>query len=330
MTGTVPLYLQSGSHAARDLRLAQTAFLGVPTTGLNRAGGIVPGYGGQLFVQQAGSPSMNVLVSSGAALIPGTASATQGSYVAVNDASLTVAVPTAHASLPRIDSVVYRVKDDLYGDLIGEIGGTPVVVQGTAASVPAAPTIPANSVKLYDIAVAANATTIVNGNLTDRRVWAVGVGGVHPCAVAPSSPYVGMTIYLTTVSQLRMWTGSAWMPLAAGDDTTEVAVSPLGAGWILAPTVGYCTVRRIGKSVFMRFYLERSGANLAANFDSTLFTLDAQYRPPTGFSFAAETNASTATEGMIDVNAAGTVVLNNHDGINTAQACVGSASWFTA
>jgi hypothetical protein len=210
MTVLKPLFLQSGSHPARDVRMALQATLGQPTSGVTRAGGVVPGFGGQLFCQQNGTPNMTVLVSSGAVLAPGTASATQGSYPFVNDAQISVNIAASHASLPRIDVIAARIKDTQYGDASNE--AVIEVVTGTPAGSPAVPALNANSVKLFEVAVAAGVTTIVNGNLTDRRVWAVSVGGVHPClsTARPSSPYEGLTIYETDTDLIAAYNGSTW------------------------------------------------------------------------------------------------------------------------
>lgn len=106
----------------------------------------------------------------------------------------TVTIPTAPASGSRIDAVVSYI-DTTSPDSASETPGTPeyvhtIVVSGTAASSPSAPTdsqivsaLPAGANSKYyrwcDVKVAQGATTITNSNITDRK---------------PTSP----NVYLTT------------------------------------------------------------------------------------------------------------------------------------
>lgn len=114
---------------------------------------------------------------------------------------------------------------------------------------------------------------------------------------------------------------------ALDTDSGQVAVTA-GAGWSSAG--GYCTVRKLGKTVMLRWSLERTGATLGVNANSTLFTLDAAYRPAVILQTAVEANSSTAEEGMVNVNTDGTVVIDNHDGIALGQGTIGYISYLVA
>jgi hypothetical protein len=111
---------------------------------------------------------MTVSVAAGHALVEGTQTATQGLYIAYNDAAVTVAVTTASPTLPRIDRVCLTVQDAYYG---GTANNQVIlqVIAGTPNASPVAPAEPANSLTLATLAIAANQTTIVNGNITDAR-----------------------------------------------------------------------------------------------------------------------------------------------------------------
>lgn len=163
-----PSWLQNGSHSAEDDRLLLTALLG---GSLNQTipSGIIGA--ADLKVTQTGTASMNLNVASGAALINGTETTTQGVYNVVNDASLAVTISTANATNPRIDLVVAQVLDDQYSGAshLAQI----VVVTGTAASSPVAPALPKNSYKLATIAVGAAVTSILTANITDNRANAL-------------------------------------------------------------------------------------------------------------------------------------------------------------
>jgi hypothetical protein len=212
MVETKPLFIGAASHPERDVRLAMGTLLGSPTTTMSRPGGVVPGLGGQLLTTQSAAPAMSVKVASGGLLIPGTASPTQGSYLETNDADKTLTIAASHGSLPRVDIVVFRVRDDDYGDPLISIGGTLEVVTGVANAVRTVPATPANAIKLYEIEVAATVTTILTANCVDTRVWAVAPGGLHPClsTARPANPFTGMKIFETNTGFELVWTGSAW------------------------------------------------------------------------------------------------------------------------
>src|SRR5688572_10261808 len=99
--------------------------------------GVHPSLGNKLQVTQTGSPSMAVLVKSGVAWLPGSISSTQGSYGVMNDADVTLSITAAHATLPRIDRVVFKVEDSQYAGVANT--SSVVVVTGTAAASPSAP-----------------------------------------------------------------------------------------------------------------------------------------------------------------------------------------------
>ena len=155
---TPPSWLQNGSHPAENDRLSMQALYS--TTGTIGSS--------SLAVSQSATPGMSVQIASGWAAIVGTTQANMGVYVAYNDAAATAAIATANATNPRIDLVCLTVNDAYY---TGSTNNVVInVVTGTAASSPTVPATPANSIALAKVAVAANATSIVNANITDLRV----------------------------------------------------------------------------------------------------------------------------------------------------------------
>jgi hypothetical protein len=156
---TPPSWLQNGSHPAENDRLT--------TTGILWKSQGISDYG-SMQVSQSATPAMTVSVAAGHALIAGTQTSNQGFYIAYNDAATTVAIATASPTLPRIDRIVVTVQDSFYGGT----ANNQVIFQaltGTPNASPVAPATPANSISLATIAVAANQTTVVNGNITDTR-----------------------------------------------------------------------------------------------------------------------------------------------------------------
>lgn len=168
-----PGWLQNAgtTHTAAQLRSYLGVFAGAASSALSlvAAGGVNAFLGNSLKVTQTGSPSMAVIIKSGLAVIPGTESGTQGTYIVMNDADLTVAVTSNGSGLPRVDSVFFKVQDTQYSGAVNS--SSIVVVAGTPAGSPVAPAAPANSIRLYNIAVANGAVSILNSNLTDVRTY---------------------------------------------------------------------------------------------------------------------------------------------------------------
>lgn len=157
-----PSWLQNGSHPAENDRLT--------TTGVIWRSKGVADYG-SFRVSQSGTPAMTVSVAAGHALVQGTQTASQGLYIIYNDAATTVAISTASPTLPRIDRICLTVQDSFYGGT----ANNQVILQaiaGTPNASPVAPAEPANSITLALVAVAANTTAIVDGNITDSRTVA--------------------------------------------------------------------------------------------------------------------------------------------------------------
>ncbi len=82
-----------------------------------------------------------------------------------------VAIDAADLTHARIDVIV--MKTDVSQNPDAASGNIPSIyaVKGTPAASPAVPTLPANCLPLYHVAVAAGATSITSGNLTDVREY---------------------------------------------------------------------------------------------------------------------------------------------------------------
>lgn len=155
---TPPSWLQNGSHPAENDRLTTQALWA--TTGI-----ISPS---SLAVTPNSPAGMSVRVASGWAAIVGTIQPNMGTYVAYNDATVTLTVAAANPSNPRIDLVCVTVNDSYY---TGSLDNVVIqIIAGTPASSPVAPATPANSIALAQVAVAAGALSITSGNITDERV----------------------------------------------------------------------------------------------------------------------------------------------------------------
>lgn len=230
--------------AANDRMMLSGQGAGIrATTSLIGRGGVNPMAGGVMAVTQTGSPSMAVIVGSGIAYIPGSEGSVQGMYACTADAAETLTISAAHGSLARIDLVVAKVEDEFYSGSTN--AWSLAVVTGTASGSPAVPTAPANSIPLAQVAVAALATTISNGNITDRRVFYTAAGGIIPCtsATKPALNTVneGQGIYLTDTSDLQFKQTGAWVTRSL--NTTVTSYTPV---WTVlsggAPSIGNGTL----------------------------------------------------------------------------------------
>lgn len=143
-------------------------------------------YFGGFACTQTSPAGMSIQIGGGSAADSALLVLTNGRAVllSTDGTPQTVAIPTAPASGSRIDAVVSYI-DTTSPDPESEAPGTPeyvhtIVVSGTAASSPSAPTdaqivsaLPAGSNSKYyrwcDVRVAQGATTITNSNITDRK-----------------------------------------------------------------------------------------------------------------------------------------------------------------
>ena len=215
-----PGWLQNAgaAHSAAELRNYMQSLLGGNKSALAllSRGGVHPSLGNALVVTQTGSPSMAVVIKSGAGWIPGSEAATQGTYAVVNDADVTVAVTAAHATLARIDIVCFKVQDTQYSGGVNSC--SLVVVAGTPSGSPTPPAAPANSITLAQIAVGAAVSSITNANITDTRTWLSAVGAIMPVANqterdALTGTFNGFAVWRRDTKRIEVHDGSAYLPL---------------------------------------------------------------------------------------------------------------------
>lgn len=199
-------WIQGGSHTAENDRLTERAEIAAAgTVGTN-----------DLAVSAHSTPNMSVDVAAGAAYVKGSITATQGYYKAVSDASVNVAVSAADATNPRIDIVCLTVRDAQYAGANNDI--ILQVVAGTPAGTPVAPSAPANSYVLAQISVAALATSITNGNITDKRARAIRAPHVFQADVIGAS-----------AGRFRRFSSGQTAPILQVEDETGVVIGGFDA-----------------------------------------------------------------------------------------------------
>jgi hypothetical protein len=213
-----PIALQNAgsTHTAETLRNALITLLSGPSTAnaMTPRGGVHVLYGGAFAVSQNGSPNMTVNVASGLACVPGTEGAKQGGYFVVNDATKNVTIAAANASLPRIDVICLQVQDSFYSGVANT--WTITVVTGTAAGSPVAPAVPNDALKIAQVAVGANVTSIVNANISDFRPTLTAAGGIMRAFGTTERDalpaYGGLAVWRTDIAGglLQIYNGTAY------------------------------------------------------------------------------------------------------------------------
>jgi len=141
-----------------------------------------PGVTSGAALKVAAASGMTVTVGPGSFVVPYSASGVAGGYRATLTSSGTLTVAAADTVNPRIDLVCANVTDNGNSSSYGEVQ----IITGTPAASPAAPAAPANSVYLAQVYVAANATSIVSGNIYDVRTFTAAAGGIP---IAPKTGY---------------------------------------------------------------------------------------------------------------------------------------------
>lgn len=270
------------THTAAQMRtyagslLAGLAVAGATT---RTRGGVHPGAGGALAVTANGTPNMSVNVASGSIFVPGSQAASQGVYFCHNDAAVNLAIATAPgAGTSRIDLVVAQVLDSFYSGSsnLWQLA----VVTGTAASSPASPTVPANSLVLASIAVGASVVSINSGNITDNRIYAAALGGFIPdtSTARPSNPYESMVAYDIDTDMPIYYTGSKWLPFQS--PCTIVNVCQQGNGVTVSSSSfvnAFATQVTLAKKFLDTRVLLRLGFNGFATGANTRATLGANF-----------------------------------------------------
>jgi len=232
--------LDGPTVAAQDARLQLAgSFLtgatsaGGGTTGIAARQGVRPGLTQPLLTTAISG--MNVNVNSGTVFIQGTTVRNSGTYTVCLDTNATLTVSAANVTNPRIDNVIARVTDN------GNNTSTSTVelTTGVAAPSPSAPALPANSLLLAQIAVAANASSITSANITDKRVFTAATGGIIPVKTSADQPQASseFPVYrhrldvTSGVSSPLEWStnGTTWNPVATAPAMVKLGTVTLGS-----------------------------------------------------------------------------------------------------
>lgn len=297
---TVPAYLQNASHSAAVFRQA--------VSGAFATGGVLSA--NELQVAAQTTPNMSVVLGAGRAMVPGTSVSaptspssvslpftTQAMYAVLNDASITLTIAASSPTNPRIDAVYVQVQDAFYsGSNNQAIAG---VVTGTPAASPVAPAVPSNSLLVAYVAVAANASTIVSGNISQQQVLAAVLPPGNPHFVYSRTSGGAGNFNFTTSSTALKWDPTPQEGVLAGFTTTDQTTftcTSAGVYVISAQvTIG-------GGSVPYNVIVQKDGASIkqvnrtgTGNFDSAAAVFSEQFAVGDTFAVFIQCGGSAGT-----------------------------------
>jgi hypothetical protein len=204
-----PGYLHNlGTHTAQIDRIAAVAAGLMPDgAGLTWRGAVRQI--DDMKVTQNGTPNMSVNVAAGLAFVKGTENTFQGLYSVPNDGPVNLVIAAAHATLARNDLIICRIRDAFYSGATNT--ATLEVVTGTAAASPSDPTVPANSLIIGRVRVAAAASSIVTGAIDQLAPVTAALGGMIPCTSTSRPTAVKSTlIYETDTGNIMVYDGAIW------------------------------------------------------------------------------------------------------------------------
>lgn len=237
----------------RASRLAQAGLLAKNSDGSVRVGVLADGQGPVV----TGTAGMSYSVRKHVAVTK--MSEVNGPVLVPNDGPVSVSTTPAPGSNSRID-VVYVLQRHVTGDGGSESTNAPVigVVQGGAASVPSAPSIPTGATELGRATVTSGTTATSALTITPGR-WTAPTGSAIPVADGTErdsiTPYEGLRVYRLDKHRVETYLGSTgW------DQVDPTALTPFGAGW--SNVAEGCAYGRDGKMGFL--YIAAQKATFAA------------------------------------------------------------------
>lgn len=170
--------INGASETAESFRLAASGLL-VPASLLNSRTGVTS------VPVLTGTGNFTCTIGPFTCVVDGTSNSLQGSYLAALDAATTVTVNAANTQA-RIDLISLQIQDNDY-DASGAHAGRILYTAGTPGS-GSAPTAPANSISLFTVPVAANATSANFAGATAVFPYTAAAGGIVPARNSTDKP----------------------------------------------------------------------------------------------------------------------------------------------
>lgn len=206
-TPDYPLGLDGGTYEANAWRTLVVTGLTLMSGTAQVQSGVFGGGGGMNVTAPGG---MNVRVATGYCVVASASGSTFGGYLTGQGSAATLSVATSDPTNPRIDLVIVSVTDNGSATSSGVVQ----IITGTPASSPSPPALPsgASSFALAQVAVAANASAITSGSITDVRAFTAASGGIVPMQSVSSGPGGHGGLYTHDLSTGRLWYNPAGGP----------------------------------------------------------------------------------------------------------------------
>lgn len=211
------------------------------------------------------TPSLSLTVEAGRCLITRSGN---GPFLGYNAAQATLTLAAADPTNPRVDRIVAQSYDTTLGDSVAGLNpalaapGALVIraVTGTPAGSPVAVALAANQISLATVAVAANATAITNGNITDTRKGAYNPSGIRTLlpgdAVGDAGAVSGEMrfSFAANVGGACVWNGTTWQRI-----TPRVAPDPGITGGLVASSGERLLATVVVPDIGGAYFLEAGG-----------------------------------------------------------------------
>lgn len=168
------------TDSAEDFRLSSMG-MWVPASQINARTGVTS------VPVLTGTGNWTCTIGAFSCVVDGTSNSLQGAYWATLDSTTTVTVNTANTSA-RIDLISLQIQDNAY-DGSGQNRGQILYTAGTPGS-GVAPSAPANSISLFTVPVAANATSANFAGATAVFPFTAAAGGIVPVRTSSDKPAV--------------------------------------------------------------------------------------------------------------------------------------------
>lgn len=249
--------INGSSETPESYRLA-TSGLWVPASALNVRSGVTS------VPVLTGTGSFTCTVGPFNCVIDGTSNSLQGGYAVALDTATTVTINAANTQA-RIDLISLQVQDNDY-DGSGQHQGIVVYTAGTPGS-GVAPTAPANSISLFTVPVAANASSVNFASATSVFPYTAAAGGIVPARNSTDKPAavngvqyrhrLDVTAAAGSVSPLESSTdGVTWTPVFDPSGFTWSTFATTWRGGTINPALGNGTMLmryiKLGKLAFIQ------------------------------------------------------------------------------
>jgi hypothetical protein len=221
-----PNWMQNRKYSARlDRTFTEVLF---------SEGVLDPGAGQFNVTQNPIGLDNSVQVAPGIAFIDGDDEANQGTYIARLEVSTNVAFGPAPTANARIDLLVLRVNDLTAGSsaLPADVAVLDII-EGAVSGSPVLPALPDTAIPIASVLRTLGDTFIDSGMITDERL----AGSQRQYSINSRfevlttaerdalTPFLGQTIFNSSVNEVQVFTGIAWESITIPDDPIPLMIA---------------------------------------------------------------------------------------------------------